>query len=494
MHTQNRRFLLTSGLLLISLLAMFAGPGSAPHTQAAGGASTPAAPAFDDHHLQPKQIVGYFIQWGIYGGHDNFTVHDLDAVAGKLTEINYAFIGVQNGGCTSLDSWADYQDPYLPGPYANAPTDPTSTLYGNFGQLLALKQQHPNLKTVMSVGGYNDSGNFSAVASTPASRWAFAQSCVAFMKQYGFDGIDIDWEYPVAGGLTQGTPADKHNFTLLLQTLRLALAMQGARDGAPGHPNHYLLTIDGPAGYDKIANLEPAAIAQTVDWINLLTYDYHGSWETTTNFLAPICEPLSDPDRNPPPTGTGGKYNIDYTVRDYEGAGVPASKMVLGEPFYARSWQGVPPTNGGLYQHADSAQPAPLGPYDSPGSPSGVYDLYYMEKVAWIDPATGLPSAGSGYTRYWDPVARVPWLYNPHPGSQVDGIPIVPGHFISYEDAQSIAAKTDYAMANRLDGVMIWELSGDDRTNHTLLNTVYSHLSASPSGDAQSDERSCAAR
>lgn len=477
MHAQQRRFLFRSGLILLGLLAMFAGHSGAAPTRAADGAMPSAAPASLFAPFHPRQLIGYFIQWGIYGGHDNFTVHDLDAVAAKLTEINYAFIGVQNGGCASLDSWADYQDPYLPGPYAAAPSNPSTTLYGNFGQLLALKQQHPNLKTVMSVGGYNDSGNFSAVAATPAARWAFAQSCVAFMKQYGFDGIDIDWEYPVAGGLTPGTPADKHNFTLLLQTLRLALILQGARDSTPLHHVRYLLTIDAPAGYDKIANLEPAGIARAVDWINLLTYDYHGSWETTTNFLAPLCEPAADPDRNPPPAGTGGKYNIDYTVRDYEAAGVPPWQMVLGEPFYARSWQGVPATNGGLYQPADRSQPAPLGPYDSPGAPSGVYDLYYMEKVGWIDPSTGLPTAASGYTRYWDPVAGEPWLYNPHPGSQTDGTPIMPGHFISYEDAQSIAAKTDFAVTNNLDGVMIWELSGDDRTNHTLLNTVYSHLS-----------------
>src|SRR5262249_14122871 len=158
--------------------------------------------------------------------------------AAKLTHVNYAFAKIgPTGECALFDSYAAI-DKFYPGDKWDA-----GFLRGNFHQLQILKQKHPHLKTLISVGGWTLSGPFSDVALTPASRSKFAKSCVAFATKYGFNGVDIDWEYPVGGGLegNKTRPEDKANYTLLLAELRQELDSQGKKDN-----KHYLLTIAAP--------------------------------------------------------------------------------------------------------------------------------------------------------------------------------------------------------------------------------------------------------
>jgi chitinase len=249
------------------------------------------------------------------------------------------------------------------------------------------------------------------------------------MKTYGFDGIDIDWEYPVSGGLQNGRAEDKQNFTLLLQALNLALDTQGASDG-----REYLLTIAGPAAADKLANIEVLKVAGTVDWINLMTYDYNGNWNSFTGHNAPLSKPTGYP-------GPAGLY-AQATVDAYLATGIPASKLVLGMPFYGRSWSEVGSTNNGLYQSGVTG----------PGTwEPGMLD--YKDIVARYGTA-------AGYTRYWDASAQVPYLYNK-----------TAGVFVSYDDPQSLQAKAQYAGQKGLGGAMIWELSADT-TDRVLLDAV----------------------
>ena len=135
------------------------------------------------------------------------------------------------------------------------------------------------------MGGWEWSGRFSDVAFTDASRTAFADSAVEFIKQYGFDGLDIDWEYPVSGGLASNKyrPEDKQNFTLLLQKIREKFDAQEAADG-----KHYLLTIAGGAGDLFAANVELSKIAAYLDFANIMTYDIHGPWDRYTDFNAQL--------------------------------------------------------------------------------------------------------------------------------------------------------------------------------------------------------------
>jgi chitinase len=179
-----------------------------------------------------------------------------------------------------------------------------------------------------------------------------------------FDGIDIDWEYPGGGGQPYNTADavnDKHNFTLLMQEFRAQLDAQGATDG-----KRYLLTAIG-AGTEKIAQTEPALYSQYMDWVNLMTYDFHGGWETTTNFHAPLYHDPADPS-----TGVLAKYNTNDAITALVAAGMPKNKILLGVPFYGRGWKGVAagPNANGLYQ-------------STTGPAAGTYEGASMTTRSW---------------------------------------------------------------------------------------------------------------
>jgi chitinase len=186
---------------------------AAGNVSASSNAITVQTKAEDDGGTTPplgKKIVAYYTAWSTYGR--NYQVADIDG--SKITHLNYAFANVQNGEIVVGDTYADL-DKAFPGDCWEA-----GCKRGNFNQLQKLKQKYPHLKTLISVGGWTWSGNFSDAAMTEASRTKFANSALKFVREYGFDGVDIDWEYPVGGGLTPGKPEDKQNFTLLMKKLR----------------------------------------------------------------------------------------------------------------------------------------------------------------------------------------------------------------------------------------------------------------------------------
>ena len=375
-----------------------------------------------------QRVVGYYAQWAAERGFFVSNIH-----ADKLTHINYAFGNVSpEGECELGDPEADVKRVHTAEQSVSGVADSAdaNALRGNFNQLLQLKQKYPALQTLISIGGFTWSDHFSDAALTDESRKAFAKSCIdLFIKQYPgvFDGIDIDWEVPVSGGMTPGRPEDKQNYTLLLAELRSQLDALGATDG-----KHYLLTVAAPAGAGTAQNLERSEIVKSLDWINLMTYDLHGTWEKSTNFNAPLYRAANDPG--------DASSNVDSSVQNYLKAGVPPEKLVMGMPFYGRGWMGVPSENGGLYQSATGAAP---GKYED-----GAFD-YKELKDGYLDT----------YTRSWDADAQATWLYN-----------ATTGIFIGYDDPESIAAKAGYAKDQGLAGVMIWELSQDD--NGELLNAI----------------------
>jgi chitinase len=350
---------------------------------------------------QNLRLIGYFPAGAIRA--QNYHVGDIPA--GLLTHVIYAFAKVTaTGDCESVNSEDDAV---------------------NFPQLLKLKAAYPKLSVLISVGGASHSTYFCPVCADSTMRQHLAQSCVQFMIQNGFDGIDIDWEFPGA--------TDSENLTALLAEIRSQLDAQGEVDG-----RHYLLTIAAPAGPSHIANLQLALIYPQLDWINLMTYDFAVASRPETNFVAPLF------------TGQGA-LNVDSAVNSYLGAGVPPDKIVMGVRFVGTGWRGVGSTNNGLYQ--PDTGPAP-GTWDLPAaSPSGSFGYQDIED-------NYLPS----YTRSWDPEAQVPWLYNAGTGIM-----------ISYEDPQSLTSKVDYVLSKQLGGIMIWELGADDNKG-TLLSTIASAL------------------
>ena len=420
----------------------------------------------------------FFANWDRYAR--GYFVNQIPAA--KLNVVDHAFaMPTADGTCALSDPWSDYQAPTWSGDnsvdgVADDPSDPNQHVFGNFNQLMKLKVKFPDLHVVMSIGGWTLSKYFSDVAATPASRQTFVQSGIDLLikgnlptggwpEQSGgegvaaglFDGIDIDWEYPGIdpGNGADHSPADKHNATLLLQEFRSQLDAYGATTG-----KHYLLTVDGSAGnVNSSGSWELHDVAQTTDWINLLTFDFHGLWDSWTDFNAPFS---LDP-KEPLVGGAAiqSTWTTKGTVDYYLANGVPAGKLVLGVPFYGKRYVGVPSANDGLYQSfAPQAWPYNDSPTFHELVDTGLTDgnLTVIGPTALAQPKNlgAEDTAINGFAWYWNGAAGAPWLYNP----TLDG-----GTFISYMDPHGVLERTQLALSKHLRGLFAWEVSQDDDAN-----------------------------
>jgi chitinase len=423
-------------------LAGIAAAGALLAATAPAAHAASASPNHSGGNAGGKVAIGYFTQWSIYSG---FFEKNLvaDGAASKLTEINYAFSSVSADGlCTSGDSWADYQRPFAATESVTGAADVAGqALSGNFNQLKELKAQYPNLKIVISIGGWSWSNHFSALASTAAGRQKFVQSCV---DQYIngnipglapgaakgiFDGIDIDWEYPnEPGNNNPYGPQDTVDFTKLADQFRDSLNTAGKLTG-----EHYLLTADtSPNQYAAAQQLQLKKVAKDLDWYNVMTVDFHGGWDPITDFASNLF-----PDPNDPQPANG-KFSVTQTVAYYEHNGVPADKIALELPYYAHAWAGVGATGNGLYQSVTGAASSDQAGY------------------ATVSAAPG--------TVHFDPVTGAIWKYDP--ASQT---------FYTYEDPATVFAKGLYVDFAGLRGASVWSLDGDDASG-SLTSALSSAL------------------
>jgi chitinase len=342
----------------------------------------------------PPQIIAYIFP-------RNAALQPSEIAAGKLTRINYAFANIQDGRIV-----------------IGSPVDEA-----NFATLVGLKQQNPSLQVLVSVGGWLWSGNFSDAALTKRSRSRFIDSVAAFVDRYKLDGLDIDWEYPgMTGAGNRFRPEDKRNYTLLLKELRARFDREQPRVGRP-----LLLSVAAGSSSDFIAHTEMGRVQRYLDTVNLMAYDYYepGSDKISGNH-APLYTDPADPKR----------ASADQSVQDFEAAGVPPRKIVLGVPFYGHIWGDVAPTDHGLFQ---------------PGAPVPNAFANYGNIVSNM--------LNNGFTRYWDAAASVPYLYSEQKRE-----------FVSYEDTMSLALKCAYVRRKGLAGVMFWEYTGDP--TGALLTTI----------------------
>ena len=364
-------------------------------------------------------LVGYFPQWGVY---NRYFVKNLvqSGAAAVLDQLDYSQAIIANKRCAVADPNADLNLAYAAADSVDGRADnPAASLRGNFHQLQELRQRYPKLRMLISIEGKPDGF---AAAARPENRAAFVSSCIdMFIRGHLapgveagrlFNGFDIDWEYP--------GPEDKDNFLGLLTEFRRQL--DALHEGLT-------LTIASAAALDHYQGFDLKAVAAQVDRISVMNYDYNGPWSHKTGILAPLYELPGDPLHG---------NTVDATIQGYEQAGVPPSKLLIGIPFYAYGWSGVPDLNHGLFQ---------------PGQP--IHGDHFYSYIQSIEP---------NFKLYRDPESQAPWLFD---GST----------FWSFDDPVAIRAKLAYARKHKLGGAMVWELSNDS-SDGQLLKAIARELQA----------------
>lgn len=379
------------------------------------------------------KLVGYYENWSQYRpeGKGKFLPDQIDP--SLLTHINFAF-----GFFGFITKSVDPKNPRLTGNYKIEPVEwnDQTVLYP---ALQKLKQKNPNLKTLLSIGGwsFNDPQDtngigtftyklFSQMASSAAGRKEFIDSAIAYAHKYGFDGIDLDWEYP-GDRARGGTDSDFDNFLALLKEFRSAINNDGQK---------LLLTIASPAikkGEAKTSEQFFAWLAQcaeSLDWLNVMTYDYHGAFpdDKVTGVNAPLLQ-----DSTP-----GGTFSVRHTVEAYLNGGIPKEKMVLGMPTYGRTFKVTSPLT--------DTDNGPGKPYSGPGGAGKATQtpgfLAYYEILERL-------SSGD-LKRGWDRSTLTPYAYNSKTGE-----------WVSYDDAESLAYKVSYLIEKDLAGAMVWAIDDD---------------------------------
>jgi chitinase len=369
-----------------------------------------------------KKVVGYFAQWGVYARQYFVKNIHTSGSAAKMTHILYAFGNVTNGQCAIGDSYADYDMAYTAANSVDGVADTwdAGALRGSFNQLRKLKKMYPQLKVIWSFGGWTWSGGFTQAAQNPT---AFANSCHSLVEDPRwadvFDGIDIDWEYPNACGLTCDA-SGPNAFKNVISALRGRFGSSALVTAA--------ITADGSNG-GKIDATDYAGAAGNLNWIMPMTYDYFGAFspQGPTAPHSPLTSYSGIPQQG---------FNSDAAIQKLKSKGVPASKLLLGVGFYGRGWAGVTQSAPG----GTASGPAP-GTYEQ-----GIEDYKVLKTRC---PATGTV----GGTAYG----------------------FCGGQWWGYDTPATIGGKMTYAKNQGLGGAFFWELSGDT-TGGELITAVRSGL------------------
>uniref|UniRef100_A0A182M508 GH18 domain-containing protein n=1 Tax=Anopheles culicifacies TaxID=139723 RepID=A0A182M508_9DIPT len=363
------------------------------------------------------RVVCYFGSWATYRiGNGKYEVENINP--NLCTHIIYTFVGLDTkGNVKILDNWLDIS-------------------LGGYSRFVQLKQRNPNVKLMVAIGGWNEgSATYSTMANSDLLRAVFVESAVSFVKRYGFDGFDVDWEYPTLRG---GSVDDRVGFIKLLRDLRKRFDEEGL-----------LLSIATAATADYLRSAyDVPEINKYVHFVNLMAYDLHAYWDAQTGANAPMYPTSLE-------TGfTTSMLNVDACVRAWLSGGLSPSKLNLGVPVFGHTFKLASTLDTRI--GAPTIGPGDAGPYTlEPGT------LSYLEVCEKL-------KAG-GYTQVFSNEQKVPYAYR---GNQ----------WISYDNTYSIALKVQYAKSLNLGGIMVWSIESDDARGicgegaHPITSTVYKEV------------------
>ncbi|GII91891.1 chitinase C-terminal domain-containing protein [Sinosporangium siamense] len=473
-----------------------------------------------------RRIIGYFTSWRTgKNGQPSYLVKDIPWA--KISHINYAFAGVGADhkitiGANNADNAATGLE--WPG-VAGAEMDPAYTYKGHFNLLNKFKKQNPHAKTMISVGGWAESGGIldgdirkseggfyrltvnNDNSINQAGINTFADSAVEFIRKYGFNGVDIDYEYP-SSMKDSGHPGDwahantrravlMKGYAALMKTLREKLDRAAAADN-----KYYMLTIAAPSSAYLLRGMETFQVTQYLDYVDIMSYDLHGAWNQFVGPQAALFDDGKDGELarwnvyNQANYGGLGYLNTDWAYRYFRGA-MQSGRINIGVPYYSRGWKNVTGGTNGLWGQSPVVRPPTCGQglAECGDGARGIDNIWHdiengQEMGAGFNPmwhaknlekgilGSYLPSMGlrpdtdpedkltGTYTRHYDATLVAPWLWNNE--KKV---------FLSTEDEQSLGAKADYVNNNGIGGIMIWELAGDYEWNatkgeYTMGNTL----------------------
>ncbi len=452
-----------------------------------------------------RRIIGYFTSWRTgKNGQSKYLASDIPWK--NITHINYAFAHVDSSNRISVGSPTDTTNPALGmtwPEYPDASMDPSLPYKGHFNLLTQLKKKNPGVKTLVSVGGWAESGGYidesgkriasggfytmTTNADGSVNQTAidtFATSAVEFLRKYNFEGVDIDYEYPTTMNQA-GNPLDWQfstprlkglmaGYDALLKTLRVKLDQASAEDG-----KYYMLTVASPSSAYLLRGMESFQALKYLDYVNVMSYDLHGAWNEFVGPNAALFDDGKDGELikyniyNTPQYGGIGYLNTDWAYHYMRGM-MQAGRINIGVPYYTRGFQNVVGGTDGLWGKAVGKN-CPTGQTTCGDGATGIDNIWHdkdengKEEGAGSNPmwhAKNLEKGIAGsylkdhgivnpvltgtYKRNYDSTLVAPWLWNAE--KKV---------FLSTEDEQSISAKADYVMKNGIGGILIWEMAGD---------------------------------
>jgi chitinase len=380
----------------------------------------------------PLRTIVYYVNWAIYARAHN----PQDLPLEKLTHVLYAFANVrpESGTVYLTDPWSD-TDKHYPSDSWN---DVGTNVYGCVKQLFLLKKRKRSLKVLLSIGGWTYSSNFAGPAATEGGRREFASSAVSLVEDLGFDGLDVDWEYP-----QNSTEAE--NYVLLLEETRRALDSAAAKRGSGCR---FQLSTACPAGAQHFQKLKVRDMDRYLDFWNLMGYDYAGGWDSKAGHQSNLFPSLKHPETTP--------FSTEAAVDFYtKGGGVHPSKIVLGMPLYGRAFID---TDGPGHGFAGVGE----GSWEN-----GIWDYKALPKEGAVDHHD---CAGQG-------ACGASWNYCPQTRTMV-----------TYDTPRMVEQKAGYVRGKGLGGGMWWESSGDKEGKESLVETFVDAVGGS---EVLEEERNC---